>query len=289
MTADRTMLRRRTLLAMAVSALGLAGSARADLVDPRVPDLVDLKVVDRETGQPLQVWRHDGRLFVAGQPGARYSLRVTNHTDGRVLVVMSVDGVNIADRRDGRLRPDAAMCSAPIEVLRRERLAQVRHRGRRLHLRAACRNPTPPAPAGRATSASSASPPSRSGSPPPVGRRRPAAAAPPRRRMTSASRGHGRRRARLAPARRRRAWRRRRSRIRVAGGHSRRRRPRAARPSRPPGGRRPTPARREAGHRRTARANGRWSPPCPSSGRRPIRSSSARSNTTPTTTWSPAA
>ena len=37
----------------------------------------------------------DGRLFVAGEPGARYSLRVSNHTDGRVLVVMSVDGVNI--------------------------------------------------------------------------------------------------------------------------------------------------------------------------------------------------
>ncbi|MFI4936681.1 MAG: hypothetical protein ACHP7N_18925 [Caulobacterales bacterium] len=58
-------------------------------------DPVDLKVVDRGTGQTLRVWRHDGRLFVAGEPGARYSLRVTNHTGGRVLVVMSVDGVNI--------------------------------------------------------------------------------------------------------------------------------------------------------------------------------------------------
>jgi hypothetical protein len=56
---------------------------------------VDMTVVDRDTGQPLRVWRHDGRLFVAGQPGARYALRVTNHTDARVLVVMSVDGVNI--------------------------------------------------------------------------------------------------------------------------------------------------------------------------------------------------
>lgn len=91
MTADRTMLRRRTLLAMVISALGLAGTARADLN----PDLVDLKVVDRETGQTLPVWRHDGRLFLAGQPGGRYSLRVTNHTGGRVLVVMSVDGVNV--------------------------------------------------------------------------------------------------------------------------------------------------------------------------------------------------
>ena len=91
MTADRTMLKRRTLLAIVISTLGLAGTARADLS----PDLVDLKVVDRETGQTLQVWRHDGRLFVAGQPGGRYSLRVTNHTGGRVLVVMSVDGVNV--------------------------------------------------------------------------------------------------------------------------------------------------------------------------------------------------
>jgi hypothetical protein len=52
-------------------------------------------VVDRETGQVARVWRHAGRLFVAGRPGARYSLRVTNNTGGRVLVVMSVDGVNI--------------------------------------------------------------------------------------------------------------------------------------------------------------------------------------------------
>jgi hypothetical protein len=58
---------------------------------------VDLQVVDRATGQPLRVWRHHGRLFVAGQPGAPYSLRVTNHTDGRVLVVLSVDGVNIVN------------------------------------------------------------------------------------------------------------------------------------------------------------------------------------------------
>src|SRR6202012_2388737 len=43
----------------------------------------------------LPVWRRDGRLFVAGEQGERYSLRVTNHTDGRVLVVLSVDGVNI--------------------------------------------------------------------------------------------------------------------------------------------------------------------------------------------------
>jgi len=84
-----TPLRRRTVLATAIAMIGLTAAASA-FADP-----VDLTVVDRETGQPLRVWRHHGRLFVAGEPGARYSLRVTNHTDGRVLVVMSVDGVNI--------------------------------------------------------------------------------------------------------------------------------------------------------------------------------------------------
>jgi hypothetical protein len=87
----RTFLGRRTVLAMAVSAIAFGGVAKAQ----GPADLVDLQVVDRETGQPLRTWRHDGRLFVAGQPGARYALRVTNHTGGRVLVVMSVDGVNI--------------------------------------------------------------------------------------------------------------------------------------------------------------------------------------------------
>jgi hypothetical protein len=87
-------LRRRTLFAGAIAviaAIGLGGATSAFAA----PDLVDLKVVDRDTDRPLRVWRHHGRLFVAGEPGARYALRVTNHSGGRVLVVMSVDGVNI--------------------------------------------------------------------------------------------------------------------------------------------------------------------------------------------------
>jgi hypothetical protein len=87
----KTSLRRRAALATAVAVIGLVGAAKA-FADP---DLVDMQVVDRDTGQPLRVWRHHGRLFIAGEPGERYSLRVTNHTDGRLLVVLSVDGVNI--------------------------------------------------------------------------------------------------------------------------------------------------------------------------------------------------
>ncbi len=56
--------------------------------------LVDLSVVDRDTGNTLQTYTQHGRRYVPGEPGHRYSLRLSNHTSQRVLVVLSVDGVN---------------------------------------------------------------------------------------------------------------------------------------------------------------------------------------------------
>lgn len=104
--ATRTFLQCRTALAMTVALLLLVGATKS-LANP-----VDLEVVDRDTGQPLRTWPHDGRLFVAGEPGDRYGLRVVNNTNGRVLAVMSVDGVNIVtgetaayDQRGYVLRP----------------------------------------------------------------------------------------------------------------------------------------------------------------------------------------
>lgn len=89
-------LRRRTLLGAAVAAIGLAAVPVAQAAAPALaPGLVDLKVVDRDTGEAARVWRRAGRLYVAGRPGARYSVRVTNNSPGRVLAVVSVDGVNI--------------------------------------------------------------------------------------------------------------------------------------------------------------------------------------------------
>jgi len=91
MTTDnkRRSVRIRLGLATAMALTGLAGAAHA-YADP-----VDLSIVDRDTGQVLRTWRHHGHLFVVGRPGDRYSLRVTNHTEGRILAVMSVDGVNV--------------------------------------------------------------------------------------------------------------------------------------------------------------------------------------------------
>jgi hypothetical protein len=89
--------RRRLLLALGAMPL-LAASLTACASDRRytpAPGPVHMQVVDRETGQPLSVYEQGARRFVAGTPGARYALRVSNHTASRVLVVVAVDGVNV--------------------------------------------------------------------------------------------------------------------------------------------------------------------------------------------------
>ena len=57
-------------------------------------DLVELDVIDRDSGQWLPEYGHRGQVWIAGVPGHRYSVRLTNTTGQRVLVVLSVDGVN---------------------------------------------------------------------------------------------------------------------------------------------------------------------------------------------------
>lgn len=57
--------------------------------------LVDLEVVNRSTGETLDSHSYRGDRYVAGNPGDRYSLRLVNRTGQRVLVVLSVDGVNV--------------------------------------------------------------------------------------------------------------------------------------------------------------------------------------------------
>lgn len=57
--------------------------------------LTDIQVIDRDSGETLTVYRHQGEHWVAGRPGARYAVSVRNATPGRVLGVVSVDGVNV--------------------------------------------------------------------------------------------------------------------------------------------------------------------------------------------------
>jgi hypothetical protein len=57
--------------------------------------LVEVSIVNRSTGERLNPVRHHGKLYVAGRPGDRYGIELRNQQGGRVLTVISVDGVNV--------------------------------------------------------------------------------------------------------------------------------------------------------------------------------------------------
>ncbi len=60
-----------------------------------VGTLADISVIDRATGRTLPIHQHQGRYWVAGQPGSRYAVRVHNKSGGRLMSVIAVDGVNV--------------------------------------------------------------------------------------------------------------------------------------------------------------------------------------------------
>src|SRR5689334_3517875 len=75
----------------------VAAAAAAACTSPpaaAVGSIVDVQIVDRARGETLATWRHRGGTWVAGRPGDRYAVRLTNRSGARVLVVLSVDGVN---------------------------------------------------------------------------------------------------------------------------------------------------------------------------------------------------
>jgi hypothetical protein len=77
------------LLAITASLIGCAAYAH------KIPLAeADVQIIDRANGQHLPVYWHDGRRYVAGTPGHRYAIEISNRGVGRMLAVVSVDGVN---------------------------------------------------------------------------------------------------------------------------------------------------------------------------------------------------
>lgn len=74
-------------LLLAMSA-GCAGTPEV-----RAGQLIDMEIVSRG-GAALPTYSHRGRIWVSGNPGERYAVRLTNRSSARVLAVLSVDGVN---------------------------------------------------------------------------------------------------------------------------------------------------------------------------------------------------
>jgi hypothetical protein len=57
--------------------------------------VADVQVIDRSSGRALPTYFHRGEYWVAGQPGAKYSIQIRNARGSRVLAVTSVDGLNV--------------------------------------------------------------------------------------------------------------------------------------------------------------------------------------------------
>jgi hypothetical protein len=79
---------RRLLLAFVL----LGGTAAWDPAFAQA--LVRLAVVDRDSGAESPQYPGRGQRWIAGAPGHRYAVRLANLTGARVLVLLSVDGVN---------------------------------------------------------------------------------------------------------------------------------------------------------------------------------------------------
>ncbi|MCC6561307.1 MAG: hypothetical protein IT478_08120 [Xanthomonadales bacterium] len=79
----------KSLFAALLGSLVLSTTATA-----HVHSLVDLQVVDRDTGAVLDVHHRRGQAYVAGEPGHRYAVLMQNRIGERVMAVLSVDGVN---------------------------------------------------------------------------------------------------------------------------------------------------------------------------------------------------
>jgi hypothetical protein len=65
------------------------------LLSQAAGNLADVQVYDRKQGVILATYIHDGRYYVAGEPGNEYEIRITNRGGERLLAVTSVDGVNV--------------------------------------------------------------------------------------------------------------------------------------------------------------------------------------------------
>jgi hypothetical protein len=74
---------------------GMAANAQA------AGRLADVQVIDRQSGSVLPMYRSHGEYWVAGRPGARYSIVIQNRRGERVLAVAAVDGVNVISGETG--------------------------------------------------------------------------------------------------------------------------------------------------------------------------------------------
>lgn len=82
-------MKRLSLIAVALAAGLLSLPAAA------VGRLAGVEIYDRAQNRTLPVYLHEGRHYVAGNPGNEYEIRLRNRQHGDILAVVSVDGVDV--------------------------------------------------------------------------------------------------------------------------------------------------------------------------------------------------
>jgi len=103
---------RRLFTSLVAVLLPVAGLASTSCASPRLPTGgyplraagAGYEVQVLVDGAPARTFDHDGESFVMGQMGARYTLRVVNHTGRRIEAVVSVDGRDAIDGKTADVR-----------------------------------------------------------------------------------------------------------------------------------------------------------------------------------------
>jgi len=105
-------LSRRFLSSLLAALIPVVGVASTSCASPRMPAgayplqaaVGGYEVQVLVDGAPTRTFEHAGESFVMGQMGARYTLRVVNHTGRRIEAVVSVDGRDAIDGKTADVR-----------------------------------------------------------------------------------------------------------------------------------------------------------------------------------------
>nr|WP_312990524.1 hypothetical protein [Comamonas koreensis] len=92
---------RHALATLALLASSLLGSLPA-----QATSIADVQIIDRSSGERLPLYHHQGEYWVAGQPGSSYAVDIKNRSRGRILAVLSIDGINAISGQAAAAVPD---------------------------------------------------------------------------------------------------------------------------------------------------------------------------------------
>jgi hypothetical protein len=73
----------------------IAGALAVEAHAQPLGGLAEIAIIDRETGVALSPHYYRGEYWIAGRPGAKYSIEIHNRLGERLLAVTSVDGINV--------------------------------------------------------------------------------------------------------------------------------------------------------------------------------------------------